>query len=70
MNSNLDNIFAISTGFTKSAIAVFRISGPNSKSALIKLTNRKNFEPRKTYLLNIIDPIPNNGSFLESQKYV
>ena len=56
MSSNLDNIFAISTGFSKSAIAVFRISGPNSKSALTSLTNRQNLEPRKTYLLNIIDP--------------
>ncbi|MDC0073524.1 tRNA uridine-5-carboxymethylaminomethyl(34) synthesis GTPase MnmE [Alphaproteobacteria bacterium] len=56
MSSNLDNIFAISTGFSKSAIAVFRISGPNSKSILPYLTTRKNFEPRKTYLLNIIDP--------------
>ncbi|KAF8818983.1 tRNA uridine-5-carboxymethylaminomethyl(34) synthesis GTPase MnmE [Rickettsia endosymbiont of Cardiosporidium cionae] len=56
---NLDNIFANSSGFSKSAISVFRISGDKSLDILKQLT--KNFKiesikPKQVYLRSIYVP--------------
>lgn len=51
----MDNqtIYALSTVFGKSGVAVFRISGKKALSAIQKLTNIKNPTPRYTYFSKI-----------------
>ena len=46
-------IYALSTVFGKSGVAVFRISGKKALSAIQKLTNIKNPTPRYTYFSKI-----------------
>lgn len=58
-------IFALATGYTKSAISVvfglkakvIRISGPEASKAIDNFTKKKrNYEHRKTYLSHFYDP--------------
>ena len=53
-------------GMSRSAIAVIRISGPNSKEVIYKMARLKNenIVARKAMLRRIIDPI--NGEVLDS----
>ena len=50
-----DTIFALSTGFVKSAIAIVRVSGENSLNSLYTLTKRNNFVSSKANLLKLYD---------------
>src|SRR6516225_5699265 len=50
-----DTIFALSSGRLPAAIAVVRISGPQSRRALEALTGRVP-EPRKAALVKVRDP--------------
>ncbi len=52
---NNDIIFALSSGHGKSGVAVIRISGDNLRDMFAKLSGKKNFEARKTYLTNLRD---------------
>ncbi|MBF8247098.1 MAG: tRNA uridine-5-carboxymethylaminomethyl(34) synthesis GTPase MnmE [Rickettsia sp.] len=57
-----DTIFAKSSGFGKSGIAVFRISGIKAMSILEMLTKNtkvKDISPRETVLCNLYDPVEN-----------
>ena len=50
-----DNIFALATPAGKSAIALFRITGPNSHSLVKKISSNKKIQKNKTtinYILN------------------
>ena len=50
-----DNIFAVATPAGKSAIALFRITGPNSHSFIKKISSNKKIQKNKTtinYILN------------------
>nr|CAH0109552.1 unnamed protein product [Daphnia galeata] len=51
-------IFALSSGLSQSAIAVIRISGPNSLDVIRRMTRIKkdNIIPRKALLCRIVDP--------------
>ena len=44
-----ETIFALSTPYGESALAVIRISGKDSKKIGMILTNKKNFISRKVY---------------------
>ena len=46
-------IFALSTGSVKSGIAIIRISGPDTKKILSKITKIDLPNPRKANLCNI-----------------
>ena len=48
-----ETIFALSTPFGESALAVIRVSGKNSKNIAMQLTNKKNFSSRKAYYCTI-----------------
>ena len=50
-----DTIVAFATSSASGAVAVLRLSGPQSLEILQSLTNKKNFEPRKATLVNIYD---------------
>ena len=50
-----DTIFALSTGFVKSAIAIVRVSGENSLNSLYSLTKKNNFVSYKANLLKLYD---------------
>ena len=50
-----DTIFALSTPRGKSAIAVFRITGPKSHSIIKKISSLKKIEPNKSVLGHIFD---------------
>lgn len=52
---NNDTIFALSSGHGKSGVAVIRISGTNLRDIFAKISNRKTFDARKTYLVNMCD---------------
>jgi len=52
---NQDTIFALSTAWGKSGIAIIRLSGPSCKSVSKHLFGKKNFIPRKTYYTEIHD---------------
>ena len=49
-------IFALSTGSNKSGIAIIRISGPDTKIALSKLTKIKLPNPKEAKLCKIYNP--------------
>ena len=53
---NRDTIFAMASGAGKAAIAVIRISGPATSSALRALTGTSCAEPRRARLLTLRDP--------------
>lgn len=59
---NNDIIFALSSGHGKSGVAVIRISGDNLRDIFAKLSNKKTFEARKTYLVNMQD---NTGELID-----
>ncbi|MFL1780615.1 tRNA uridine-5-carboxymethylaminomethyl(34) synthesis GTPase MnmE [Candidatus Hepatincolaceae symbiont of Richtersius coronifer] len=48
-------IFALSTPFVKSAIAVIRVSGPNALESLKQISKKTNFVPTHFFLSNIYD---------------
>ena len=50
-----DTIFALSTPYGRSAIAVIRLSGPNSLNVAKKLTKKKNFSHRKASFVTFFD---------------
>ena len=52
---NNDTIFALSSGFGKSGVAVIRISGDNLHDLFAKISNRKKFEARHAYFTNLKD---------------
>ncbi len=54
MNNN-DTIFALSSGFGKSGVAVIRISGDNLKNFFQQISGRKNIEPRHAYFTDLKD---------------
>ncbi|CEO96002.1 hypothetical protein PBRA_004692 [Plasmodiophora brassicae] len=52
-----ETIFALCSGASRAAIAVFRISGANSHRAFLELTGRQTVPPeRKATLVSLIDP--------------
>lgn len=51
----MSTIYALSTPEGRSAIAVFRLSGPDSYSILTKLVGQGDFKPRQLYLRKIYD---------------
>lgn len=59
---NNDTIFALSSGHGKSGVAVIRISGTNLRDIFAKITNRKVFDARRTYLINMRD---NTGDLID-----
>ncbi|MCM1294508.1 MAG: tRNA uridine-5-carboxymethylaminomethyl(34) synthesis GTPase MnmE [Muribaculaceae bacterium] len=59
---NNDIIFALSSGHGKSGVAVIRISGDNLRDVFAKLSNKKSFDARKTYLVNMTD---NTGGLID-----
>lgn len=50
-----DTIAAFATASSSGAVALLRISGPESLAVLKTLTNRQNFKPRYTHLVKIYD---------------
>ncbi|WP_341787465.1 tRNA uridine-5-carboxymethylaminomethyl(34) synthesis GTPase MnmE [Rickettsia endosymbiont of Cantharis rufa] len=52
----METIFAQSSAFGKSGVAVFRISGPKSLEVLQLLTGKKDFKPRLMYYQQITVP--------------
>lgn len=52
---NNDTIFALSSGHGKSGVAVIRISGTNLRDIFAKISNRKTFDARRAYLINMCD---------------
>lgn len=52
-----DTIFALATPPGRSALAVFRISGPSSRSVLDQLTHGKASPPRVASLRSLYDPV-------------
>ena len=54
MNNN-NTIFALSSGFGKSGVAVIRISGDNLKNFFQQISGHKNTEPRHAYFCNLRD---------------
>ena len=52
-------IFSLSSGYGKCGVAVFRVSGPNAKSVMDKMTNlkvnSKVFQAKHFCLTNILD---------------
>ena len=52
-------IYALSTGSNKSGIAIIRVSGAESKSILLKISNLKKFNPREATLCKLLNPTTN-----------
>ena len=52
---NNDTIFALSSGFGKSGVAVIRISGNDLHKLFSKFSNRKKFDSRHAYFTNLMD---------------
>ena len=50
-----DTIYALSTGWGKSAISVVRVSGPNACDALSLTKSTKSLEPRKVHYRTLYD---------------
>ena len=59
---NNDPIFALSSGFGKSGVAVIRISGDDLHDVFSRLSNRKTFDARKAYFANLTD---DNGDLID-----
>ncbi len=59
---NNDTIFALSSGFGKSGVAVIRISGDNMKNFFQQISGHKNAEPRHAYFCNLRD---DNGDLID-----
>ena len=58
-----DTIFALSTPYGQSAIAVIRVSGSKALSIAKKLSGKKKFEARNAYFCKIKD---SNGEIIDS----
>ena len=52
---NNETIFALSSGFGKSGVAVIRISGDNLQNFFQQISGHKNTEPRHAYFCNLRD---------------
>ncbi|MDE6250995.1 MAG: tRNA uridine-5-carboxymethylaminomethyl(34) synthesis GTPase MnmE [Alphaproteobacteria bacterium] len=52
---NNDIIFALSSGHGKSGVAVIRVSGNNLRDMFARISGKKSFDARKTYLINMRD---------------
>ncbi len=59
---NNDTIFALSSGFGKSGVAVIRISGDNLQKFFSTISGRKNPEARTAYFCNLRD---DNGDLID-----
>lgn len=59
---NNDTIFALSSGFGKSGVAVIRISGDNLQEFFCTISGRKNPEARTAYFCNLRD---DNGDLID-----
>ncbi len=59
---NNDTIFALSSGFGKSGVAVIRISGDNLQELFCTISGRKNPEARTAYFCNLRD---DNGDLID-----
>jgi tRNA modification GTPase len=59
---NTDTIFALSSGFGKSGVAVIRISGNNLHGFFEHITKRKTFDARHAYFCNLTDE---NGDLID-----
>ena len=59
---NDDTIFALSSGFGKSGVAVIRISGDNLQEFFSTISGRKNPEARTAYFCNLRD---DNGDLID-----
>ncbi len=59
---NNDTIFALSSGFGKSGVAVIRISGDNLQEFFSTISDRKNPEARTAYFCNLRD---DNGDLID-----
>jgi len=59
---NNDTIFALSSGFGKSGVAVIRISGDDLHDFFRHITGRKTFDSRHAYFCNLTD---NNGDLID-----
>lgn len=59
---NNDTIFALSSGFGKSGVAVIRISGDNLQEFFSTISGRKNPEARTAYFCNLRD---DNGDLID-----
>ena len=53
--NNYDTVFALSSGFGKSGVAVIRISGDNLYDTFSKISGRKQFDARHAYFCNLMD---------------
>ncbi len=60
---NEDTIFALSTPYGQSAIAVTRVSGPKTLDIAKKLSGKKKFEPRNAYFCKLKD---SNDNIIDS----
>ncbi len=58
-----NTIYALSTPFVKSAIAIIRVSGSSALESLKIITKKKHFIPKKTHVSNIYD---SNGDLLDN----
>lgn len=54
--SSQDTIFALSSGYGKAGVSVFRISGNGAKSVLEKLSGNKKFSPNKMFFTPMYHP--------------
>ena len=59
---NNETIFALSSGFGKSGVAVIRISGDNLHDIFSKISHRKKFDSRHAYFTNLLDE---NGDLID-----
>ena len=59
---NNETIFALSSGFGKSGVAVIRISGDNLHDIFSKISHRKKFDSRHAYFTNLTDK---NGDLID-----
>jgi len=59
---NNDTIFALSSGFGKSGVAVIRISGDDLHDFFRHITGRKTFDARHAYFCNLTD---DNGDLID-----
>ena len=59
---NNDTIFALSSGFGKSGVAVIRISGDDLHDFFGSITGHKTFDSRHAYFCNLTD---NNGDLID-----
>ena len=59
----MGSIFAQSSGYGKAGVAVWRISGSQALKALIILSQKKSFEPRKATLCDLRHP--KNGNLID-----